>query len=40
MDQLLKTAEEILEYRKLLEDIKRGKSNLLAYECQIPKGHT
>ncbi|MGB4630400.1 MAG: transcription-repair coupling factor [Tepidanaerobacteraceae bacterium] len=31
MDQLLKTAEEILEYRKLLEDIKRGKSNLLAY---------
>lgn len=31
MDQVLQTAEDILEYRKLLEDIKRGKSNLLAY---------
>lgn len=31
MKQLLKTTEEILEYRKLLEDIKRGKSHLFAY---------
>ena len=31
MKQLLKTTEEILEYRKLLEDLKRGGSHLFAY---------